>query len=155
MSAQFVAATPFMVAQRFVGLQEVVGAVHNPAVVAMLQLVDPGVKDDETAWCSAFANYCCWILGVKRSRSLSARSWLKVGFPVGLKQAAPGFHVVVLKRGGGNQPGPEVLAAPGHVGFFHSRDPQGRVGVLAGNQGNAVSVAYFEADRVLGVRDLY
>jgi hypothetical protein len=61
--------------------------------------------------------------------------------------------VVILKRGDGPQPGPEVLQAPGHVGLFHGLDAGG-VRLLAGNQGNAVTVATFPRDQVLGVRRL-
>lgn len=144
--------TPFLLAQRFADLAEVPGHVHNPAIVAMLQLVDPGIENDETPWCSAFTNYVAWILGCQRSRSLAARSWLRVGIPIALTEARRGFDIVVLSRGA-HAPGPEVLVAPGHVGFFagllHAPD---RVRVLGGNQGDRVCYEDFPIDRVLGVR---
>lgn len=148
--------TPAALAARFVGVKEIAGAVHNPLVVAMLKLVAPGVSDDETAWCSAFVNWVAWLLGCQRSNSLAARSWLKVGAEVWPGDARAGFHVVVLKRGGGNQPGPEVTSgAPGHVGFFDGFDPDGkRVWVLGGNQGNAVSRAAFPRADILGIREI-
>ena len=71
-------------------------------------------------------------------------------------EAVPGFDVVILSRGDGLQPGPEVLDAPGHVGFFAGfvPAPDGRhlVQVLAGNQGNQVSIQNFPAERILGIR---
>lgn len=146
--------TPFTVALRFIGLTELPGVVHNPAIVAMLQLVDHGVTDDETAWCSAFVNYITWLLGVQRSNSLAARSWLAVGTAVPLEQARPGYDVVVLSRAGSTAPATE-LHAPGHVGFFAEWKPsQRQLLLVGGNQGNRVSMATFEQSRVLGVRRL-
>jgi len=146
--------TPYSLARRFEGLRETPGAVHNSTVLAMLQLVDRSVHADETPWCSAFVNYVLWILEGPRSRSLAARSWLKVGLPIPITEARPGFDVVVLKRGG-NAPGPEVLDAPGHVGFFvRLLAAPDRVQVFGGNQGDQVCVQEFPLERVLGVRRL-
>jgi uncharacterized protein (TIGR02594 family) len=145
--------TAFSLAQRFVGLAEAKGPTSNAHVLAMLQLDSPWVEGDETAWCSAFVNYACWLLRLPRSKSLAARSWLSVGAPVALEDSRPGFDVVVLARGEGEQPGPEVLAAPGHVGFFAGLDGQ-RVWLLGGNQNDSVSVAPYNRGRVLGVRRL-
>jgi hypothetical protein len=92
-------------------------------------------------------------LGLDRSRSAAARSWLDVGDPVILASAQPGSDVVILSRGAGKQPGPEVVNAPGHVGFYAGRDGD-NVLLLGGNQGNQVSIASFPASRVLGVRRL-
>lgn len=145
--------TALSIARKFLGTSEVDGQVSNPQILAMLQLDARWPQGDEVAWCSAFVNYVTWLLDVPRSKSLSARSWLKVGTPVALEDAVPGFDVVILKRGGGNQPGPEVLDAQGHVGFFAGREP-GSVRILGGNQGDAVSEEAFPASRVLGVRRL-
>lgn len=146
--------TPFQLASRFVGLHEVAGSVHNPAILGMLQLVVPAIHDDETPWCSAFANYIAWLLALPRSNNLMARSWLRVGTAVAMGEARPGFHIVVLARGGGFQPGQEVINAPGHVGFFAGFDGDDKIRVLAGNQGDMVSVASFAKARVLGVREI-
>ena len=145
--------TALSLAQRFLGLQEVEGHTANPQILAMLQLDARWPQGDEIAWCSAFVNYVAWLLGLQRSKSLAARSWLAVGTPVAQEDAVPGFDVVILKRGGGNQPGPEVLDAQGHVGFFAGREP-GAVRVLGGNQGDAVSEEAFPASRILGIRRL-
>jgi len=153
----------FELAQRFVGIREVAGPVSNAHILAMLRLDNTWVADDSVPWCSAWVNYVCWLLRLPRSKSLAARSWLGVGMPISLEQARPGFDVVVLKRGDGDQPGPEVMAAPGHVGFFAGiehpartfGDPDTRhVLILGGNQGDMVSVAPFPVARVIGVRRL-
>lgn len=136
--------TAYDIAQRFIGLKEVPGQQDNPQVLAMLKLDGEWPQHDEVPWCSAFVNYVAWLLRLPRSKSLAARSWLNVGLPLRVEHAAPGFDVVVLSRG----------APPsGHVGFFSAHDPEkNEVYLLGGNQGNSVSVAAFDASRILGVR---
>lgn len=147
------AVTPFDLAARFLGTRESPGVAANPLILSMLRLDTSWPEQDEVPWCSAFANFVCWLLRLPRSKSLSARSWLMVGTPIRLDQAEPGFDVVVLKRGP-HSPGPEVLQAPGHVGFFAGL-AGGVVEVLGGNQGDAVTRAKFPAADVLGVRRLF
>lgn len=146
--------TAFAVAHRFIGMREFAGVAHNPAIVAMLNRVDPSVLNDETPWCSAFVNHVTFLLGLPRSGSLAARSWLMVGEPVTLDRALPAYDVVILTRGP-QAPAANVIAAPGHVGFFAEWKPDRNVvRVLGGNQGDKVSIADFDAARVLGVRRL-
>lgn len=145
--------TAFDLASRFIGTKEVAGTSSNPLVLAMLKLDGAWPADDEVAWCSAFLNFITWELRLPRSKSLAARSWLGVGEAVRLEDAKAAFDVVILKRGPEPQPGPEVVNANGHVGFFAGLQG-GLVNILAGNQGDAVSVAPFAATRVLGVRRL-
>ena len=40
---------PYRIAAKYIGMKEAPGAINNPAIVAMLDLCDPGVHDDETA----------------------------------------------------------------------------------------------------------
>lgn len=146
--------TAFSLAQRFIGLREVPGLTANPHILAMLRLDTDWPEDDEVAWCSAFVNYVAWLLRLPRSKSLRARSWLAVGRAISLHEAQAAFDVVVLQRGEGTQPGPEVLNAPGHVGFYGGNEGRGRLLVLGGNQGDAVSMREFPVERVLGIRRL-
>lgn len=151
--------TPFDLAQRLVGeVQELPGSQHAPFIQWCHQLVGLGPEQpDETPWCSSFVNRIAWFLRLPRSKSAAARSWLAIGTPVELKDAAIGHDVVILKRGTGNQPGPEVTSgAPGHVGFFAGFEDSGRtrVRVLGGNQSNAITIASFPVAQVLGVRRL-
>ena len=145
--------TGYGIAQRFVGLKEVNGLASNPQILAMLRLDGSWPRTDEVPWCSAFVNYVAWLLRLPRSKSLGARSWLAVGRPIASRDAEAAFDVVVLQRGGANQPGPDVIAAPGHVGFFAGMEAD-RVLVLGGNQGDAVSLESFPASRILGIRRL-
>lgn len=137
--------TAYTLAQRFVGIREVPGTKDNPAILAMLQLDGDWPQHDEVPWCSAFVNYVAWLLRLPRSKSLAARSWLNVGKPVKLEDAVPRFDVVVLDR----PPNPES----GHVGFYSAKIGN-VVHILGGNQSDAVSVAPFDAGRVIGVRRL-
>ncbi len=70
-----------------------------------------------------------------------------------LDAAEVGFDVVVFKRGPGDQPGPEVIEAPGHVGFLAGQEEK-HVLVLGGNQADSVCVSRYPATDVLGVRRL-
>lgn len=149
----------FTLAQRYIGIAEL-GRRDHPLIQWWLSLCTGFNTDspDEVPWCSAFVNGMAWELRLPRSKSAAARSWLTVGRGIDSSEARPGWDVVILKRGGANQPGPEVLNAQGHVGFFagweDGRQAKARVLVLAGNQGNAVSVAPFPWAQVLGLRRL-
>lgn len=143
---------PWSLAERFIGVEEIPGTDHNQQVLAMLRLDEEWPKADEVPWCSAFVNYIAWLLRLPRSKSLLARSWLKVGTPIQLHEAERGWDIVILSRGD-SQPGPENLTAPGHVGFYTGHDAN-RVYILGGNQSDSVNVFGYSRSRLLGVRRL-
>jgi uncharacterized protein (TIGR02594 family) len=145
----------FLIAQRFIGTKETAGAMSNPLILAMLQLDTNWPKDEGVAWCSAFINFITWIVRLPRSKSLAARSWLQVGIPVPFENAVADSDVVIISRGIGKQPGPEVINAPGHVGFFAgwSQDKK-QILLLGGNQSDGVTLAPFPRERILGIRRL-
>ena len=147
--------TLYDIAQRFVGMKEIPGQKDSPLILAMLKLDGEWPEHDEVAWCSAALNWWAWLLRLPRSKNLGARSWLRVGKPVLDHEARVGWDVVVLKRGDGQQPGPEVLDAPGHVGLFAGWESSDRVLLLGGNQGDQVCIAGFPRKRILGIRRLY
>lgn len=140
-------------ARRFLGLHELPGAAHEPFIQWCFSLCAGFGKDtaDEVPWCSAFMQGIAYIHGLPRSGKASARSWLGVGYAVEADRAMAG-DVVILKRGTGDQPGPEVLDAPGHVGLLVGFKPGGLVSLLGGNQGDKVSIADFPVERILGIR---
>jgi uncharacterized protein (TIGR02594 family) len=147
--------TAYDLAERFIGIREIPGSTDNPQVLAMLRLDAQWPLGDEVPWCSAFINYVCWLLRLPRSKSLMARSWLGVGTAIGFDEAKPGFDIVILRRLGTDQPGPDVLDAPGHVGFFSgfvNPEELEQVAILGGNQGDSVSVAMYGTHRILGIR---
>lgn len=142
-------------AQRFVGVHEVAGGGDHPLVQYAFSLCDGFGLDtpDATPWCSAFANLVAFLTVMPRSKKASARSWLAVGARIALADATPGYDVVILQRGDGPQPGPEVLDAQGHVGFYAGVQDD-RVLVLGGNQGDAVNVSAFPKARILAIQRL-
>lgn len=148
----------FDIAQRFLGVEEFDGSEHHPLIQWGFMLCGMGTNTpDEVPWCSAFAQIPAYLLRLPRSKSAAARSWLQVGFPTDIRAAKIGFDVVVLKRGQGAQPGPEILNAPGHVGYFAGWEDNGaatKVRILGGNQSNEVNVTAFPMEQVLGVRRL-
>lgn len=149
----------FDIAHRLIDIEEIKGGKDHPLIQFMLNLdgvwEDWDDVEDEIPWCSAFMNFVAWLLRLPRSKSLRARSWLFVGKPVELDQAEVGFDVVIIKRGKGEQPGPDVLKAPGHVGLFAGWDHElGRIAILGGNQGDAVNITYYPDERLLGIRRL-
>jgi uncharacterized protein (TIGR02594 family) len=146
--------TAYDIALRFTGIKEVSGQVSHPQILSFLTLDSKWPKGDHVPWCSAFVNWIAWILNLPRSKSLRARSWLQIGIPRSLDNAVRGFDVVILSRGSGKQPGPSVINAPGHVGFYVEQDSK-YVYLLGGNQKDSVNVSPYSKKRVLGVRSLH
>ena len=138
--------TALSLARRYLGVKEIIGKGYHPLIAWWLSLCSYGLDaSDEIAWCSGFTNGIAWELSLPRSKSAAARSWLKVGTPVTLEDALPGFDVVVLERGNDG--------VSGHVGFYVSHNDK-VVRLVGGNQANAVTEQDFERVKVLGVRRL-
>ena len=127
------------------GFKEIPGDKHNEFIVAMFKEIGfEWVKDDETAWCSAVLNYFCLKVGYERSKSLAARSWLKMGTEV--FEPKIGEDIVIFWR--------EAKDGPfGHVGLYISTILD-IVYVLGGNQNNQFNISGYPKERVLGYRKL-
>jgi uncharacterized protein (TIGR02594 family) len=145
--------SPYETLSALYGTKEVAGAKDNPLILAMLQTDATWPENDEVAWCAAAMNFVCKLWKLPRTKTLAARDWLKVGEPIRLAEAHPGFDVVVFSRGQGEQPGPAVFDAPGHVGFYAGLEGTD-VLVLGGNQGNSISIAPYALKNLLGIRRL-
>lgn len=144
----------YQTGMRLIGLKEIPGGSDNHLIQFALGLCKiPEPLHDETAWCSAILNFLCYILGFARSGSAAARSWLKVGIPIELKDAQIGNDIIIMKRGPEPQPGAEVLDAQGHVGIFAGMDGPDKFKLLAGNQPLFCIVSY-PVSSILGVRSL-
>lgn len=103
---------------------------------------------DSTPWCSAFVNHCMQRVKLPSTRSLAARSWLRYGETVPRADLAFG-DIVILYRG--IKLGPQVINAPGHVGFAHRWDATS-IWLAGGNQGDKVSIRPYPWSRVIGLR---
>jgi uncharacterized protein (TIGR02594 family) len=147
--------TLYELAQRFVGeIHEIRGPDASPFIAWCHESCDVETSD-EIPWCSSFMNRLAWLLRQPRSKSAAARSWLHVGVPIDLREANAANDVVILKRGSGTQPGPDVINAPGHVTVFAGLDADGvHFYGLGGNQDDGVTVARFPRANILGVRRL-
>ena len=132
-------------ATNYIGLREIIGDIDNQFIVQMF--ADIGyrwVKDDETAWCSCFANWVSLKLGLCRSGKLDARSWLDVGAKIIWPEHG---DVVVFWR-------ESIGSWKGHVGFFMGYTSSGDVYCLGGNQNNEVGISVYPRKKVLGFRRL-
>lgn len=126
-------------ARKYIGLREISGDQDHPEIVRMWKDIKRGgIKDDETAWCSAFCGAMLERVGIESSRFESARSYLSWG--VVIPEPVYGC-VVVFSRAGG-----------GHVGFVVGQTGGGDLLVLGGNQGNEVNIKAFPRARAVGYR---
>ena len=116
----------------------------NPRVVAYYAAAEnPSVKDDSVPWCAAFVGAVLAKAGLRGTGSLMARSYVSWGDKVdGLDKAQRG-DVVVLSRGSD----PKF----GHVAFYEGHGG-GKVYLLGGNQGDQVSIARYDALRIVAIR---
>lgn len=102
------------------------------------------LNPQELAWCAAFVNSSLQQAGIQGSGSNMARSLLNVGTPTSTPQQG---DLAVFWRGSRN-------GQFGHVGFFDSVQPDGRIRILSGNDGDAVRYGSMPANRLLGYRSL-
>ena len=142
----------YTISRNCLGLTEIPGVKENPAIRWAFDVAGlPAAKDDTEAWCGAWQALTAMLAGDDIPRlPARARSWLSIGKVIDLKDAQEG-DTVILTRGQGKQPGPEVLAAQGHVGRLVSVQAD-TIALLGGNQGNAVTIAHYAKSRILGIR---
>lgn len=127
------------IARPLIGLHEIAGTEHSPEILGMWRAIKrSGIQSDEVPWCAAFVGACLERAGIRSSRFESAASYLTWGMR--LDGPCHGCIVIFSRNGGG------------HVGFVVGLDPDGRLLVLGGNQGDEVSVKAFPRDRVTGYR---
>lgn len=128
------------------GVKEIIGSKDNPQIVAYFDEIgfDGEKMKDETAWCSAFANWVAKTTNHCHSGKLNARSWLSVGNSTDTPLLG---DVVVLWR-------ESPSSWKGHVGFYIKETPR-YVYVLGGNQNNSVCIKAYPKSRVLDYKKLY
>ena len=118
------------------GIHEISGGVHNPRILEYFKASgNDWVKDDETAWCSAFINYVVKTAGYAITKNLLAMSWLDAGQPTENPEIG---DVVVFKRVGDRS---------AHVSLF-IRDDGTNIWCLGGNQSDGVNISPYDKSRV-------
>ncbi|NQY06542.1 MAG: TIGR02594 family protein [Flavobacteriaceae bacterium] len=126
------------------GVQEFAGCKHNPVV--MKYFSESGhdwVPNDETPWCSAFANWVMKKAGKRTTNKLNARSWEKLGVETTVPEVG---DIVFLWR--------KSIDSPyGYVGFFIKEEGD-RIYVLGGNQSNSVCIKPYLKSRLLSYRKI-
>lgn len=126
-------------ARKYIGLAEIPGPKHNSTIIRWLERLKAWWRDDETPWCGLFVATCLQSAGVDLPQYwMRAKAWADWGAP--LVNPIPGCLVIFERQGGG------------HVGFVVGRTADGRLMVLGGNQGNAVSITAFDRARVIAYR---
>lgn len=123
------------------GVREIAGPASEARILALYRDAGHGpVRSDDVPWCAAFVGACLKRAGLPHTGSLMARSYARWG------EAAEGHRigaVAVLTRG--------ADPALGHVGFLMGRTGS-KIFILGGNQNNSVSVAAFDASRLIALR---
>jgi uncharacterized protein (TIGR02594 family) len=127
------------------GIKEIAGSVDNPEIVKYFDdLGFDGTKlKDETAWCSAFANWVCMNSDLEYTKKLNARSWLKVGRDT--TNPVLGDIVVLWRE--------HPDSWKGHVGFYINDDDK-YIYILGGNQSNQVCIKPYPKTRLLTFKRL-
>jgi uncharacterized protein (TIGR02594 family) len=131
------------IAKSDIGLKEIPGAPTEPRIAAWLKRLGAWWNDDGTPWCGVAM--AAWMDSSNipiPKHWYRARAWLDWGMTLG----TPAVGCVVVFDGGRERPG------AGHVGIVIGITMMGRLMVLGGNQGDAVSIKPFEMGRVLGYR---
>ena len=121
------------------GINEVPGVENNPEIMKYFKVGGHSwVQGDETAWCSAFINWCADQMGFECSEKLDARSWLNIGMQV---DSIDNADIAVLWR-----ESPESWK--GHVGI-PIRETDNHIWLLGGNQNNMVRISAYPKERIL------
>lgn len=124
------------------GTKGILGKNSNKQVLKYFRDIGfSGITDDDTAWCTAFMNWCLLQAGYKGTGKLNARSFLTYGSET--KKPVLG-DIVVLWRDDPN-------SWTGHVGLFVAMSDTS-VWVLGGNQDNMVNIKAFPKSQILSFR---
>lgn len=128
------------------GVKEIVGAQHNDKILRYFAAAGHSwVKDDETAWCSAFVNWVAAQCGCEKSGSLAARSWLEVGDVILENEVQQGDLAIFWRV--------KKDSVYGHVGFFIAQTKD-TILTLGGNQSNMITISPYLKSQWLGYRRL-
>lgn len=116
----------------------------NPEVEKYLRSCSSLKYKDDTAWCSAFVNWCMEKAGNEGTDDLWAQSWKNWGQKVDTPFRG---CVVVFKRFYEDKDSGKVKEG-GHVGFYLSEEGKGKISILGGNQSDQVIVKSYPLDNL-------
>ena len=130
-------------ARKYLGTKESPGSADNPTIVGwddLMTTLPASMRHDATPWCAIFVHAMLLLGGYKGKiiESALAVDWLKFGVPVADPKVG---DIVVFDFGGGDH----------HVAFVLSVSG-GLVHVIGGNQSDAVTLASYGAQYVMGYR---
>jgi uncharacterized protein (TIGR02594 family) len=131
-------------ALKYYGVMEHAGHGSNPTIEGWAKElgVSGWYTDDDIPWCGLFAGKVVKSAGYAPPRQLlAAKSFLTIGRPIDIKDAAF-FDIMVYSRPGGN-----------HVNFYIGENANAFLG-YGGNQSNAVGFTGIVKARCIGVRRL-
>jgi uncharacterized protein (TIGR02594 family) len=116
---------------------------NNPRISKYFATVGlSGARDDETAWCSAFVNWCMTTAGFMGTGKGAARSWLTWGNSC-LSGPVYGAITVLWRT--------NPSSWEGHVAFCVGESGSNLI-LFGGNQNNAVGLKPYPKSRLLGYR---
>ena len=134
------------IAEGELGVKEIEGSQHESTILDYLATCDNlgpwGKGRDETAWCSAFVNWCLEQAGLDSTRHALARSYIAYGDETEPRLGA----IVVIRRRKVGQDASTGSRTGYHVGFF-IRESDRSIRLLGGNQANRVSYRNFPKAR--------
>ena len=128
------------IARRDIGLREIKGPKHAGRIVQMLQRLGAWWRDDETPWCGVAVGAWLTAAGLPIPKHYyRALAWADYGS--GLVLPRQGAIAVLTRKGGGHV----ALVTGASHDYKHVR-------LLGGNQGDAVTEAWFPASRITTYR---
>lgn len=137
--------TPWMDrAVALLGTSEVAGSVDNPTIVQFFAEVGQDwIKDDETAWCAAFAGTMLKRSGYKIPVGIETVRAKAYNEDVGTKVTTPKYGDIVLLNYGNK-------GIIDHVSFYVEDLGNGLVKCLGGNQSDKVKYSNFKKEDIVG-----
>lgn len=137
--------TPWMDrAVALLGTSEVAGSVDNPTIVQFFAEVGQDwIKDDETAWCAAFAGTMLKRSGYSIPDGIETVRARAYNETVGTKVTTPKYGDIVLLNYGNK-------GVIDHVSFYVEDLGNGLVKCLGGNQSDKVKYSNFKKEDIVG-----
>ena len=138
--------------QSYRGLCEVEGEGNNKKLISLAKKAGfSWYTNDDVPWCAVMMNIALMIAGVPGTKSASAKSFLKWGRPVNLKEAREnvGQVIAIFHRGDSSRD------SAGHVTVVESISTDGKMIVgIGGNQSDCVKSSKMRIDtwRFIGFR---